>query len=323
MKKILVILFFIPFFACKNTSVQYDATGIFEADEVVISAQAAGILQQFNVDEGQSLNAGQEIGAIDCEQLDLQKAQIDASQKALELRKTEAGPQIGILNEQIALQNNQIATLREQLRVAQVEQSRLQKLVAAKAAPAKQLDDVNGQIAVLERQIAAAHTQVGVLQRQIKSQEESAQIMNRGILSEKQPLDVRKAQLDDQIERCKIVNPLNGTVLSKYAEAFEMTAPGKALYKIANLDTLTLRAYVTGEQMPQLKIGQSVKVLIVQDDQQIKEYNGKITWISDKAEFTPKTIQTIDERANLVYAVKIETPNDGYLKIGMYGEVKF
>lgn len=310
-------------FACGNKSDEHAATGIFEAREVIISAEASGVLQKFNVTEGQTLAAGQEVGSIDCTQLGLQKDQVSASERALDLRQTESGPQTRILQEQIALQQSQIAAQREQLRVAQVEQARLQKLVSAKAAPAKQLDDVNGQIAVLDKQIAAALVQVKVLQQQIQSQDQSVAIANRGVLSEKQPLDVRKAQLDDQIRRCKIVNPLRGTVLSKYAEAFEMAAPGKPLYKIANLDTLTLRAYVMGDQLPQIKIGQAVAVLVSQGDGPAKSYSGVLNWVSDKAEFTPKTIQTRDERANLVYAVKIATPNDGFLKIGMYADVSF
>jgi HlyD family secretion protein len=323
MKKISSLLLLSALFACGKNADHSDATGVFEAREVIISAEAAGVLRQFNLSEGQALAAGQLVGNIDCAQLDFQKAQVSASEQALELRKTESGPQVKVLNEQIALQNSQIATQQEQLRVIQVEQARLQKLVSAKAAPAKQLDDINGQVAVLEKQIAAAQAQVKVLRQQVQAQEESTGIMNRGILSEKQPLGVRKAQLDDQIRRCQVINPLKGVVLSKYAEAFEMATPGKALYKIANLDTLTLRAYVTGEQLSQIKIGQTVKVSIAQGDAPVKEYSGTLNWIADKAEFTPKTIQTRDERANLVYAIKIATPNDGFLKIGMYGEVKF
>lgn len=324
MKNITLITLLIAFAsACANKGHDHDATGIFEAQEVIISAEAAGVLRQFNIQEGQQVKAGQQVGAIDCGQLDLQKAQVSATENALELRQTEAAPQVRVLNEQITLQQSQIAAQREQLRVVQVEQARLQKLVAAKAAPAKQLDDVNGQVAVMEKQIAAAETQVRVLQQQVKAQEESAGIINRGILSEKQPLNARKAQLDDQIRRCAVFNPIKGTVLSKYVEAHEMATPGKALYKVANLDTLTLRAYINGEQLAQVKLGQSVKVMLVQGDAPAKEYRGTITWVSDKAEFTPKTIQTRNERANLVYAIKIATPNDGYLKIGMYAEVKF
>jgi len=323
MKYLALLLFLAIFFACGNNKTDSDATGIFEAREVIISAESAGILQKFNVNEGQTLAAGQEVGSIDCTQLGLQKDQISASERALDLRQTESAPQNRVLQEQIAFQQSQIAAQREQLRVAKVEQERMKKLVSAKAAPAKQLDDVNGQIAVLEKQIASAEMQVKVLQQQIRSQDQSAAIANRGILSEKQPLNVRKAQLDDQIRRCKVINPLKGTVLSKYAEAFEMAAPGKALYKVANLDTLTLRAYIVGDQLPQIKLGQAVTVQVSQGDGVMKPYAGVLTWISDKAEFTPKTIQTRDERANLVYAVKIATPNDGFLKIGMYADVKF
>jgi HlyD family secretion protein len=234
-----------------------------------------------------------------------------------------SGPQNSVIAEQIGLQENQVAVQREQLRVLQKEQGRLQKLVAAQAAPAKQLDDVDGQIAILEKQIASAATQIKVLKQQMQAQEQTAALVNRGILGEKQPLEVRKAQLDDQLRRCKVVNPLKGTVLTKYAEQYEMAAPGKALYKIANLEKMTLRAYITGDQLPQVKIGQQVQIAVAQGTEPSKNYTGTITWIADQAEFTPKSIQTKNERANLVYAVKVETPNDGYLKIGMYGDVTF
>lgn len=310
-------------FACQKGGKPADASGQFEAQEIIISAEAAGVLRQFSVAEGQSLAAGQEVGSIDCTQLDLQKAQVSASERALNLKKTEAGPQTQILAEQIRSAEAQILTQKEQLRVVQIEQMRVKKLVAGQAVPSKNLDDVNGQVAILEKQIAASEAQIKVLWQQIQSQNESAGILNRGILSEKQPLAVRKAQLDDQIRRCRVVNPLRGTVLTKYAEQFEMAAPGKALYKVANLEKLTLRAYVTGDQLPGLKLEQPVKISVVQQGGEAKEYAGKINWIADKAEFTPKSIQTKSERANLVYAVKIEVPNDGFLKIGMYADVNF
>jgi HlyD family secretion protein len=323
------ILFFstsfiaLTFLACQSSKSNADASGIFEAQEVIISAEANGVLRQFNVSEGQQLNANQEVGMIDCDQLSLQKDQIVATEQALSLRKAESAPQTRIFEEQIALQEKQIATQQEQLRVLNIEKNRLQKLVAAQAAPAKQLDDVNGQVAVTERQIAAAKAQIDVLRRQISSQEQSTAIANRGLMSETQPLGVRKAQLDDQIKRCKVINPIQGTVLSKYAEAHEMATIGKALYKIANLSQLTLRTYVNGEQLALLKIGQPVQVQINQGSEYAKTYTGTIRSIADKAEFTPKTIQTKDERANLVYAVKIDVPNDGLLKIGMYADVLF
>ncbi len=318
--------------ACGKNGNAPDATGVFEAQETIISAEAAGVLRQFSISEGQNLEAGQEVGAIDCTGLGLQKDQISASERALELKKTQAAPQNQIISTQIAVQESQIATQNEQLSVLENEQSRLKKLVAAQAAPSKQLDDANGQISILKKQILANQAQVKVLQQQMRSQTESSDIANRGILSEKQLLAARKAQLDDQISRCKILNPVKGTVLSKYVERFEMAAPGKALYKIANLEKLTLRAYVTGEQLPNLKLGQPLKIEInprptgqpgEKGDATPKTYTGTITWVSDKAEFTPKSIQTKNERANLVYAVKIEVPNDGFLKIGMYGDVRW
>ncbi|MFM2267516.1 MAG: hypothetical protein RL757_957 [Bacteroidota bacterium] len=307
--------------ACQNKTIAPDATGIFEADEVIISAESAGVLKKFDVAEGQKLTAGQLVGQIDCDQLSLQKAQIEASAKAMNLRQAESAPQTKVFGEQIAVQNQQILTQREQLRVLEIEQRRIARLVAAEAAPAKQLDDINGQIAVLEKQIAAAQVQINVLQQQIKSQEQTTAVVNRGVLSEQEPLRVRGAQIADQMRRCNITNPVSGVVLSKYAAAFEMAAAGKPLYKIANLDQLSLRAYVTGNQLPNIKIGQEIVVKVAQSDGKMKDYKGKITWISDKSEFTPKSIQTKDERANLVYAIKIVTPNDGFLKIGMYADV--
>lgn len=323
MKKIVFVALSVGLFACKQTKNDHDASGTFEAQEVIIAAEAAGVLRQFDVQEGQALTVGQEVGKIDCTQIGLQKDQVIASERAINLKQTDPAPQTGVLEEQIKAQESQISVQKQQMNTLQVEQARLQRLVAAQAAPAKQLDDVNGQVAILEKQIAAANNQVQVLRQQVRAQSQSAGIVNRGILSEQQPLAARKAQLDDQLRRCTVINPLKGTVLTKYAEAFEMTAPGKALYKVANLDKLTLRAYVTGDQLPNLKIGQAVQVMVSQTDKSYKTYNGTLTWIADKAEFTPKTIQTRDERANLVYAVKIDTPNDGFLKIGMYAEAKF
>lgn len=184
------------------------------------------------------------------------------------------------------------------------------------------MDDVEGQIDVLKKQIEATESQVSVLNQQIKSQQLQVSIQNRGVLSERKPLEERIAQMDDQLQRCSITNPIDGTVLVKYATTDEMTATGKALYKIANLSTLTLRAYITGDQLAKIKLNQPVKVFVDNGKETYKEMSGIVTWIASKAEFTPKTIQTKDERANLVYATKIKVKNDGYLKIGMYGEVK-
>jgi HlyD family secretion protein len=319
--KIIIILTTIAL-ACNNRENTSDATGTFEAEETIISAEAAGKLTQFNVEEGTQLKAGQPIGTIDCSNVHLQRQQAQASLEALRDRTNSAAPQILIYQQQIAAQQSNIAVLREQLAVQQREQQRIENLVKADAVPSKQLDDINGAIAVLRQQITAAQSQIGVLQNQIKAQREVVAIQNRGILSESDPQRLRVAQIADQLARCTITNPLSGTVLTKYAEANEITAPGKALYKIAPLDTLTLRAYVTGNQLPMIKLNQSVQVLVDDGKGGYKTNPGTITWISSKAEFTPKTIQTREERQNLVYAIKIKVPNDGYLKIGMYGEVK-
>lgn len=308
-------------FSCNNEDHAFDATGTFEAEEVIISAEAAGKLTTFAVEEGTQLQAGQKVGAIDCSNLDLQKQQAEASLEALRSKTNSASPQILIYEQQIATQKSNIEVLRKQLAVQEREQARVEKLVQADAVPRKQLDDINGAVDVLKQQIEAAQGQVTVLQKQIKAQQEAVAIQNRGILSESDPMRIRVAQVEDQLERCTVVNPFNGTVLTTYAEQSEITAPGKPLYKIADLSSLNLRAYVTGNQLPKIKLQQAVKVMVDNGEGGYSEHSGTITWISSKAEFTPKTIQTKEERQNLVYAIKVKVPNDGYLKIGMYGEV--
>lgn len=308
--------------SCQNNDQAFDASGVFEADEVVISSESMGKILQLNVEEGASLKAGQVVGSVDCKNVSLQKAQVQASMEALNQKTNDASPQVQILKEQLATQQRQIATQKEQLRLLERERKRLENLVKAEAVPTKQLDDVEGQISVLKKQIDTAEGQVAVVQQQIKSQQQQVSIQNRGVLSERKPLEERIAQFDDQLQRCSIANPIDGTVLVKYAATNEMTAVGKALYKIADLSSLTLRAYITGDQLGKVKLNQPVKVFVDNGKDSYKEVSGIVTWVSNKAEFTPKTIQTKDERANLVYATKIKVKNDGYLKIGMYGEVK-
>jgi HlyD family secretion protein len=301
--------------ACRVSDQEFDASGVFEANEVVISSEAVGKILRFEVE-------GQVIGSVDCKNLSLQKAQVEASIGALGQKTNDAAPQTQILREQLNTQQRQIATQREQLRILERERKRLDNLVKAEAVPAKQLDDVEGQIDILKKQIETTESQLAVLNQQIKSQQQQVSIQNRGVLSERKPLEERIAQFDDQLQRCNITNPIEGTVLVKYATTDEMTAMGKPLYKIANLSTLTLRAYITGDQLSKVKLNQPVKVFVDNGKDDYKEVSGTVTWIASKAEFTPKTIQTKDERANLVYATKIKVKNDGYLKIGMYGEVK-
>ncbi len=321
-------LLYFPFLAilllqsCNNDDQAYDATGIFESDVVIVSAQAMGQILQFKVEEGAQLKAGQEVGKIDPTTLELQKAQVQAGIGAIGQKRFVAGPQVAVLEKQILVQNNQLAAQQEQMKTILKEENRLQNLVKANAVPSKQLDDLQGQKAVLEKQIAGTTQLIAVTKQQILAQKQTVGLQNKGLFSEKDPLEKQIALLDEQISRCIITNPITGTVLLTYTNAFEMAAPGKALYKIAPLDTLILRAYISGEQLPDIAINQDVSVFVDRGDEPDDQYNGRITWIADEAEFTPKTIQTKEERANLVYAIKVAVPNtEGKLKIGMYAEI--
>ncbi|HMU71305.1 MAG TPA: HlyD family efflux transporter periplasmic adaptor subunit [Ferruginibacter sp.] len=322
-KKLVPLAGIVLMASCGNGNGKSDASGTFEADEVIVSAEATGKILQLNVEEGAALAKDMVIGKIDPTAIELQKEQAASSVEALGQKTNDASPQVSVLESQIVLQNRQVAVDEEQLRVLQKEQQRFQKLVAADAVPAKQLDDINGQVDVLEEKIKAGKTQLSVLQSQVNAQRRQVAIQNRGILSEKDPMEKKVAIIEDQLNRTSIKNPLAGTVLTKYAQANEFTSTGKALYKIADLSVLKLRAYITGNQLAQVKLNQAVKVKVDDGKGGYREFSGTISWISDKAEFTPKTIQTKEERANLVYAVKINVKNDGYLKIGMYGEVLF
>jgi HlyD family secretion protein len=297
------------FVACNRNGQKFDASGTFEVDEVIVSAEQTGKILSFNVNEGQSISAAQVVGIIDAENLSLQREQIQASIQALREKTSDVLPQVKLLQEQLAVQQAQLSNL-------QHERTRIENLLKQDAATRKQLDDMNSQIDVLQRQM-------DVTRQQINVQRTNTSTQNRSVLSEQKPLEKRVEQLNEQIGKAQIINPVGGTVITKYAEAGEVTSAGKALYKIANLDTLTLRAYITGTQLPQIKLNQPVKVMIDSGAKAYREYPGTITWISDKAEFTPKTIQTKEERANLVYAIKVKVKNDGYLKIGMYGEMVF
>jgi len=295
--------------ACGNGAMKNDAAGVFEADEVIVSSEIGGRILRMNLQEGDKLAMDSCYVSIDATNLKLQKEQVIASIDALGKKTVDADPQVQLLRNQIIVQEAQLAS---QLR----DQNRLQNLVRDNAATQKQLDDINSAVDVTRKQIE-------VTKKQIEVQLNTSGTQNRGVLSEKAPLEKRVAQIQDQVDRGQVVNPINGTVLQRYAMQGEITAPGKALYKIADLSTLILRAYISGTQLPQVKLGQKLDVLIDDGAKNWKTFAGTVTWISDKAEFTPKTIQTKEERANLVYAIKIAVPNDGYLKIGMYGEVRF
>lgn len=323
-KLISIFALTIPFWiSCKNKQVQFDASGTFEAEEIIVSAEQSGKILTLNIAEGQELQAESIIGQIDVTGLNIQKEQAKASVKAIRNKTSSASPQIGILVSQISTQKAQIATLNQQLIVLNKEINRTQNLVHADAVPQKQLDDLTGQKSILNKQIEAAQDQVNVINAQIEAAKENVDIQNRTILSEVDPTEKRVAILDEQIGRGVIKNLYAGTILTKYANAGEYTTMGKPLYKIANLNTIILRVYVTGNQLPKITLNQKVKVNTDDGNGGYKMTEGVITWISSKSEFTPKTIQTKDERANLVYAVKINVKNDGYLKIGMYGEIFF
>jgi HlyD family secretion protein len=293
---------------CNSNDEAFDAQGTFETDEVIVSSELTGKILSFNIQEGAAIAGGSVVGVIDADNLALQKEQVQASISALSEKTSDVTPQVRLLQDQLAVQQSKLQTMER-------ERTRTENLVKQDAATPKQLDDINASIDVAKREMA-------VTQQQIAVQRSNTATQNRSILSEKAPLEKRVAQLNDQLDQAQIVNPIKGTVITKYAEAGEMTSTGKALYKIANLDTLVLRAYITGTQLSQVKLNQPVKVLVDSGEKKYRSYPGAITWISDKAEFTPKTIQTKDERANLVYAVKVRVPNDGYIKIGMYGELQ-
>jgi len=293
---------------CNRSESEFDASGTFEADETIVSSEMPGKILSFNVEEGIHLQKDSIVGTVDATNIDLQQQQVEASIKALNEKTANVNPQVELLQNQLAVQQSQLDNLLH-------ERTRIENLLKSDAATPKQLDDINSQIDVVKKSMAVTQQQINVKKNDIATQ-------NRSILSEAEPLRKRIAQLEDQQQRANIVNPVSGTVITKYAEAGEITSSGKALYKIADLSELNLRAYVTGVQLPTIKLGQQVKVMIDQGEKKYKEYSGTIIWISDKAEFTPKTIQTKEERANLVYAIKVKVKNDGFLKIGMYGEVK-
>jgi len=304
----IAVIFLLITAGCKNELDNADASGTFEADEVIVSSELSGKLVAFNVQEGLQIPKDSVVGIVDAKNISLQQEQVEASIKALNQKTADVQPQVELLQNQLAVQQSQLNNLLH-------EKTRIENLIKADAATGKQLDDMNAQIDVARKQLSVTQQQMNVQRNNVSTQ-------NRGILSEADPLKKRVAQLQDQVQKANIVNPVTGIVITKYAEQGEITASGKALYKIADLSSLNLRAYISGIQLPQVKLGQTVKVLIDDGAKKYKEYSGVIIWISDKAEFTPKTIQTKEERANLVYAIKIKVKNDGFLKIGMYGEVQ-
>ena len=292
----LVLLATSAFFtlSCGGKDGEYDASGTFEATEIIVSSEANGKILSLDIIEGQQLEAGAPVGTIDSTQLYLKKRQLLTSVRGVEVRRPEYNKQIAATQQQIATQIS--------------EKARIERLVKAEAANQKQLDDINSSISVL--------------QKQLEAQKSSLTTTTSGMSEDAAALMIQVDQLNDQLSKCRILSPIKGTVLVKYAEAGELTGSGKPLFKIADIENMILRAYITSDIITKLKLSQEVKVFADFGEKEMREYPGTIVWISDKAEFTPKTIQTKKERANLVYAVKIAVKNDGYIKIGMYGEVK-
>lgn len=323
MKKHIFILSIFALFSCNNSADSYDASGTFEADEILVTAKANGTILNLNLEEGQHLKRNEKVGEIDPKNVELQKEQAIATIDAIDQKTNSALPQIQVLQSQISTQSANVSILQEQLQNAVRERNRTANLVAKDAATKKQLDDANGQIKVIQKQIAAAQSQLSVLQQQISTTKENVSLQNRAILSERKPTQKKIEQIDEQLKNNSIESPISGMVLTQYLNQGEFATVGKPIFKIANLEVMTLKTFITGDQLPQIKIGQQVKILLEAGEGKTKELPGTIYWISSKAEFTPKTIQTKNERANLVYAAKIHVKNDGYLKIGMYGDVKF
>lgn len=281
--------------SCVEGNKAYDASGVFESTEVTVSAEGNGKILSLDLQEGDRLEAGQIVGCIDTVQLHLSEIQLEASRRAVGSGWLDISRQIAALESQIGKQRQEL--------------DRFTKLEKAGASNRKQVEDIQAQIETLERQLAA--------------QEESLNSSNRNVSGQADALEAQIEQIRDRIRKCVITSPVAGTVLAKYSEAGEFAALGRALFKVADIDNIRLRAYITAEQLTTLKLGQQVRVFADQGSSGRKEYAGTLIWISDKAEFTPKTIQTRDERANLVYAVKIAVENDGLIKLGMYGDIKF
>lgn len=296
--------------ACSKFAPKADAYGNFEAEERIVSAEASGKIMTLNLEEGQELKAGEQVGTIDSIQINLKREQLQASIRAIVAKSPAIAAQLAVFEKQTA-------SIRQQLTTLDREKRRIENLLKSDAATPKQLDDLNAQI-------EAAQRQMDVIVEQKTASNASLGVQKSGLLAEVLPLQKQIAQLDDQLAKSRIMNPINGTVLVKYAEPGEITGFGKPLYKVADLGTLTLRAYLAGDQLTAVKVGQDVKVLVDISDGKLAEFGGKIRWISSKAEFTPKVIQTKEERVNLVYAVKISVANEaGVLKVGMPAEVKF
>lgn len=290
MKKYVFIISIALLTACSGKKDKADAYGNFEADEIIISSEVSGRIIQLNLEEGQELKEGTLVGIVDTTDYQLKKEQLIAQKNAIASKSGNIASQIEMQQQQ---KNNLL-----------IDKTRIEKLYKDGAATKKQLDDINGSISLVDKQIQSIQTQNGSVADEI--------------LAIIKQID----QVNQNIKKCYLVCPVSGTVLGKYVEANELVVPGKTLYKIADLENIFLRAYVSESQLANVKTGQKVKVLIDKGSENMATYEGTVTWISSTAEFTPKIIQTKEERVNLVYAVKIKVKNDGAIKIGMPGELR-
>ena len=296
MKKMIFMAMISAFlFSCSNKGDGADAYGNFEADEILVSSESMGLVTDMNIEEGNSVKQNELIAVIDTVQLALKREQLIAAMNAINSKVQKIAPQLDVLEKR---KSNLIR-----------EKNRFEKLLKENAATQKQVDDISGELDVVEKQITATLA--------------SMTTQNSGLLSEREPLKIQIQQIDDQIKKCTVKSPINGTVLTKFLNKGEFAIAGKPIAKIADINNMTLRVYVSGTQLPNIKIGQKVKVFFDKNEKENQSTEGEISWISEKAEFTPKIIQTKEERVNLVYAVKISVKNDGRIKIGMPGEIKF
>lgn len=295
--------------SCSDNQKEYDATGTFEATEVTVAAKSSGELKTFTLNEGENLNANQVVGNID--DYELQQKQDELTAVLQQLDATASSTSSRQLN-----LKEQLASLSQQISHEQQEQKRFAELVKDGAVPRKQLDDINNQIQVLQRQYEATRNQIQSNNSSLEKQISAIQAQKQGVMAQKR-------QLEEKINNAQVLSPPQGTVLEKYVEQREFVSIGKPLFKVADTNKMFMRAYITSGQLKSIKVGQKATVFADYGNGQKKQYNGVVTWISNRSEFTPKTILTDDERADLVYAIKIQFTNDGYAKIGMYGEVKF
>ncbi len=310
--------------SCQKKEESYDASGVFETTDVIVMAKGAGQIMALDVEEGQDVNAGEPVGSIDATQLELQRDQAKAGKRQAEASRAQTVASKASTESKKIDVSAQVASLEQQIANLTRERNRFEALYRDNAATQKQVDDIDYQIKTLRKQIAAVRNQYSTSNTSIDRQGAAYDAQVQGINAQESQIDAQVAQIDDKIKNYSITSPITGTILNKYAEAGEYAAPGRALFKVADVRKMILRAYITADQLTRVKIGQRVKVFADHGTSGSKQYTGTITWISAKAEFTPKTIQTRDERANLVYAIKIAVNNNGgMIKRGMYGDVKF